>query len=321
MSAVLDHVIAAISPASEAQAAAAAARLGEPEPGSVAALAVRLAAARHAPRPRIGRKAIAVVLGDHGVGDPGIDLGVAHPTAVIARALSAGDTALAEVARRVGAKVVLVEAGMAASSFVPVSAIGIGRRPSADLRTGAAQTPVDVALAIDAGIALATALADDGLDVLALGQVGLGAELASAAIVAALTGSDATAVARGADDVACVAQALEAAGRVGPLDALAAFGGADTAVLVGMILAAASMDVPVLLDDHATSAAALVATRLAPAAAGYLIAAHGGTYPAHRKALAALGLAPLFELGLARGEGTGAALGLSMVDAAATLLA
>ncbi|MCE9574442.1 MAG: nicotinate-nucleotide--dimethylbenzimidazole phosphoribosyltransferase [Deltaproteobacteria bacterium] len=321
MTAVLDHVIAAISPASEAQAAAAAARLGDPEPGSVAALAIRLAAARHAPRPRIGRKAVVVVLGDHGVADPGIDLGVAHPTAVAARALGAGDTALAEVARRVGAKIVLIDAGMAAAALVPVSAIRVGRGPSADLRTAAAQTPVEVAMSIDAGIALATALADDGLDVLALGQVGLGAELASAAIVAALTGSEASAVARGADDIACVAEALATAGRLGPLDALAAFGGGDTAVLVGLILAAASMDVPILLDDHATSAAALVATRLAPAALGYLVAAHGGTYPAHRKALAALGLVPLFELGLARGEGTGAALGLSMVDAAAALLA
>lgn len=319
MSAVLDHVIAAISPASEAQAAAAHARLGDPEPGSVAALAIRLAAARHAPRPRVGRKTVVVVLGDHGVAEPGIDLGDAHPTAQAARALTASDTALAEIARRVGARIVLVDAGMAAAA--PSTAIRVGRGPSGDLRTAAAQTPVEVAMSLEAGIALATALADDGLDVLALGHVGLGAELASAAIVAALTGSPATAVARGADDITCVDAALARVSRPGPLEALAAFGGGDTAVLVGLILAAASMDVPVIVDDHATSAAALVAARLAPAATGYLIAAHGGTYPAHRKALAALGLAPMFELGLARGEGAGAALGLSMVDAAAALLA
>jgi nicotinate-nucleotide--dimethylbenzimidazole phosphoribosyltransferase len=87
-----------------------------------------------------------------------------------------------------------------------------------------------------------------------------------------------------------------------------------------MILAAASMDVAVVLDDHATSAAALIACTLAPATAGYLVAAHGGTQPSHRRALAALGLTPLFELGLARGEGTGAALALPLIDGAAALI-
>jgi nicotinate-nucleotide--dimethylbenzimidazole phosphoribosyltransferase len=318
MSAVLDHVIAAISPASEAQALAARTRLGDAEPGSLAALAIQLAAARHAPRPRLARKAIAVVLGDHGVADPGIDLGADHPTVVAATALAGSDTALAEVARRLGARVTLVDAGMAVARG-PAALVRVGRGASGDLRAGAAQTPVEVVMSIEAGIALATALADDGLDVLALGAIGLGAELASAAIVAALTGAEAMTVARGADDQACVQAAL-AMTATRPLEVLAAFGGGDTAVLVGLILAAASMDVPIVLDDHATSAAALVATRLAPAVTGYLIAAHGGTYPAHRRALAALGLTPLFELGLARGEGTGAALALALIDAAAALI-
>jgi nicotinate-nucleotide--dimethylbenzimidazole phosphoribosyltransferase len=319
---VVAHVIAAISAASEAQAAAARARLGgagAPD-GTLAALAVRLAAARHAPRPRVGHKAVVVVIGDHGVGAPGIELGAGHPTAITAAALADGGAALTEVARRAGARVLLIDAGAAAP--MPATAVAVGRGPSADLTRGPAQSAGAASRGIEAGIAIATALADDGLDVLALGHVGLGAEIASAAVVAALGGAAAEAVAR-PGDAAAVAAALARGPGAGadPLAVLAAFGGGDTAVLVGLILAAASMDVPVVLDDHATGAAALIAARLAPAAAGYLIAAHGGTHPAHRRALAALGLTPLFELGLARGEGTGATLALALIDGAAGLLA
>jgi nicotinate-nucleotide--dimethylbenzimidazole phosphoribosyltransferase len=316
---VIEHVIRSISPASEANAARVRDRLGAAADGSLAALAVRLAAARHAPRPRVDRKAVVVVMADHGVADPGIDLGAAHPTAVAAAAIADGSAALVDVARRAGAKVLLVDAG--ATGPVPASAVGVGRGPALDVTRGAAMTPVDTVLAVEAGIAVAVALADDGLDVLALGAIGLGAEVGSAALVAALAGAPVTAVAR-PDDHAAVTAALAANPVAGlaPLSILGALGGGDHAVLTGLVLAAASMDVPVVLDDHATSAAALVAAALAPAVAGYLIAAHGGTQPSHRRALAALGLTPLFELGLSRGEGTGAALALPLVDGAAKLV-
>jgi nicotinate-nucleotide--dimethylbenzimidazole phosphoribosyltransferase len=315
---VIDHVVASISPASEAQAAAARDRIGAGADGTLAALAVRLAAARHAPHPRVDRKAVVVVLGDHGVADPGIDLGATHPTAVVAAAIADGSAALCEIARRAGAKVLLVDAG--ATGPLPRTAVGVGRGPSADVTRGPALTPVDAVLAVEAGIAVAIALADDGLDVLALGAAGLGSEIGSAALVAALTGAAPEAVARGGDtDAVRAALAANPMTRPAPLEALATLGGGDHAALVGMILAAASMDVPVVLDDHATSAAALIAAALAPAVTGYLVAAHGGTQPSHRRALATLGLTPLFELGLARGEGTGAALALALVDGAAQL--
>ena len=316
---VIEHVVASISPASDAQAAAARDRIGASADGTLAALAVGLAAARHAPRPRVDRKAVVVVLGDHGVADPGIDLGATHPTAVTAAAIADGSAALTEVARRAGARVLLVDAG--ATGPLPRTAVGIGRGPAADVTRGPALTVVDAVLAVEAGIAVAIALADDGLDVLALGAAGLGAEIGSAALVAALTGAAPSAVARAGDaDAVAAALAANPLTRPEPLEALATFGGGDHAALTGMILAAASMDVPVVLDDHATSAAALAAVALAPAVAGYLVAAHGGTQPSHRRALAALGLSPLFELGLARGEGTGAALALALVDGAAGLV-
>ncbi len=306
--AVLEHLCASISPPSDAQALGARLRLGAghdaaADPGSLAELAMRLAAARHTPSPRTDRKRIVVVLGDHGCADPGVDLGDSHPAVVAARAFEAGTTALAAAARQAGAPLLVVDAGLTTATTLPASVIRLSSgRGAADITREPAMTIVDTLLALQAGVALATSLADDGLDLLALGHLAPGAEVASAALVAHLAPAALDEVAAPADH-ADVAAALALLGPgADALEALATVGGPDLALLTGLILTAASMNVPVVLEDHGTSAAALVATRLAPATAGYLIAAHGGTRPSHRRALAALGLAPLFSLGLGSGE-------------------
>jgi NaMN:DMB phosphoribosyltransferase len=120
--------------------------------------------------------------------------------------------------------------------------------------------------------------------------------------------------------VAGATGALRLPGRDAAVRALAAFGGLEVAVQVGVILAAASVHVPVVLDDSGTWASALVAVAMAPEVAGYLIASHGGARPGHRRALRVLGLDPLFDLGLAHGEGTGALLALPLLDSAARVL-
>jgi len=319
---VIDHVVASISPASEAQAAGARMRLGAAaEPGSLAELAVRLAAARHAPSPRTDRKAVVVVLADHGCADPGVDLGDAHPAVIAARAIDAGDAAVVAAARAAGARVIVVDAGLATRAPLPDAVIRLSAgRGAADVTREPAMTIVDALLAVQSGIALGTAMVDEGLDVLALGHVAPGAEVAAAAVIAALTGASTEDVAAPADR-ADVAAALAHVGvERDPLQVLALVGGPDLALMTGLILAAASTDLPVVLDDDGTSAAALAAVRFAPNVAGYLVAAHGGTRPAHRRALAALGLAPLFALGLGSGEGAGAAIALGLVDGAARLL-
>jgi nicotinate-nucleotide--dimethylbenzimidazole phosphoribosyltransferase len=175
-------------------------------------------------------------------------------------------------------------------------------------------TADEAARCLEAGIALAVSLADDGLDILALGALGLGADVASAALLGAATRAAPT------DLVGLADPAAEAAGALGarladaaPLDQLAAFGGPDTAVLAGMILAAASTHVPVILDGYATGAAALIAAAFAPHTPGYLIAAHTGSFTQPR-ILAHLGLHPIFDFGLGLGEGTGAAMLMPLID-------
>ncbi|MEO6772793.1 MAG: nicotinate-nucleotide--dimethylbenzimidazole phosphoribosyltransferase, partial [Kofleriaceae bacterium] len=99
----------------------------------------------------------------------------------------------------------------------------------------------------------------------------------------------------------------------GTLELLAALGGAETAVLAGLILGAASINVPVILDSYATGSAALIAARMAPAVPGYLIAAHRGSFTM-AAILRYLALEPIFEVGLGHGEGSGAAMVLPLVD-------
>ena len=132
-------------------------------------------------------------------------------------------------------------------------------------------------------------------------------------------GGSALASSKSAIAEAAGAKGAELAGASG-LELLAAFGGPETAVLAGLYLAAASMNVPIVLDGYATCAAALVAARLAPNVTGYFIAAHNGAFTQPR-ILAHLGLAPIFEVGLGHGEGTGAAMLLPLLDQVAALAA
>jgi nicotinate-nucleotide--dimethylbenzimidazole phosphoribosyltransferase len=311
---VLRHVVASITPASAAHGDAARRHLLGAGVPLLERLAARLGGAQHTARPRAGRRIIVVCAGDHGVGDPGVALGAQHPTVVAAHAIAGGGAALAQLARAGATPIVLVDAGTAEPAAMPASAVRLGRGPSRDLRSGPAMTVVDAALALEAGIALCVSLADDGLDLLAIGALGVGAEVASAALLGAALGAPPTGL---GDPVA------EAAGRAGAqlagtagidgLALLATFGGPETGVLAGLLLAAASTHVPVILDGYATGAAALVAAALAPAVAGYLIAAHAGTFT-HPRILAHLGLHPVFAVGLGHGEGTGAAMVLPLID-------
>jgi nicotinate-nucleotide--dimethylbenzimidazole phosphoribosyltransferase len=315
MSQVLRHVIESIGAASQASAEVARNKVATAGAPVLERLAASLAGAQHTPRPRAARRTIVVVAGDHGAGDPGIVLGESHPTVIAAHAIADGTAALAGVARTSHAPIVLVDAGTREPSHMPEVAVGLGRGPGGDL--GAAMTPVDATLALEAGIALAVSLGE--FDVIAIGALGLGSELAALALLAAVTSPGRPYVEDAAlTDTERARQLGESLGGQGGLDLLAYLGGPDTAVLAGLILGAASTNTPVILDGQATGAAALVACRLAPAAAGYLIAAHRGT-EAMPAILAHLGLQPAFEVGLGHGEGTGAAMVLPLLDQVAAL--
>ena len=315
---VLRHVVDSISPASGAHAEGARQNVAAAEAPLLTRLAGLLGGAQHTARPRSARRTIVVIAGDHGAGDPGIALGAAHPTVVAAHAIADGTAALAQIARASQAPIVIVDAGARETASMPSSAIQLGRGSTRDLLAGPAMTVVDAALGLEAGIALAVSLADHGLDLLAIGALGVGAEVSSAALLGAALGAPPTGLGDpGAE--AAGARGAELAG-ASAIEQLANLGGAETAVLAGLVLGAASMNIPTLLDGHATGAAALVAAAFAPAVTGYLVAAHAGSFTQPR-ILAHLGLAPIFEVGLGHGEGTGAAMVLPLADQVAALVA
>jgi nicotinate-nucleotide--dimethylbenzimidazole phosphoribosyltransferase len=338
-----------IAPADQAAARAAQDRLNRlTKPtgslGQIEALIVRMAAASGRERPRVGRRALLLAAADHGVAAEGVS---AYPQAVTAQMLAnylRGGAAINALAAAAGARLVVVDAGVAAETAelaagAALRRLGI-RRGSGNIAREPAMRPAEALAAMLAGAEIVDELWRDGLDLLALGEMGIANTTPAAALTSALAGvPPARSVGRGTgiDDaslarkveVVGLALARSAAARAaapGGLAALAELGGLEIAVLAGATLAAAARRVPVLLDGYITAAAALVAAAVAPAATGYLLAAHCSAEPGHALALAQLGLTaeagagPLLRLDLRLGEGSGAALAMPLLVGAARLM-
>ena len=170
---------------------------------------------------------------------------------------------------------------------------------------------------------------DAGADIIALGEMGIGNTASSALLVHRLTPApldDCIGVGAGQDDAgmarkrAAIARAAARSNASSPLDVLSEFGGLEIAMMAGAVLGAASRRRLVVIDGFISTAAALVAIRLCPAARDYCVFAHRSAEKGHDIALAALGAKPLLDLGLRLGEGTGALLAVPLVRAAARLL-
>ena len=261
------------------------------------------------------RFAIVVAAGDHGYAEEGVSAYPAEVTAQMLEVFASGSAAISVLARSVGAEVVVVDGG-----------VGNG---TANATRGPAMSLEQASAAVERGIALAQELRGRA-NVVALGDMGIGNTTAAAALLAALLDVPASAVCgrgTGLDEdgvrrkVDVVERALRANPSREPLHVLAGLGGFEIALLAGVAIGAAAERMAVVLDGVIVGAAALVASRLAPGVLDYMVAAHLSPEPGHRLALDALGLRPLLDLGLRLGEGTGAALALPLLRAAADVLA
>jgi nicotinate-nucleotide--dimethylbenzimidazole phosphoribosyltransferase len=304
--------------------------------GRLEALAVRLAAARGVEVPELPVKAVVVMAADHGVTAEGVSAYPAEVTAQMVANFAHGGAAINALARTAGAEVVVVDMGVRAPVALPgvlSRRIGPG---TGNLAVEAAMSRAQAVAALEAGIALVHELADRGVTLLAAGEMGIGNTTAAAALAACLLGEPPEALVgrgTGVDDaglrrkaqvigrgLALHAPAVRAAGAEGPLEALARLGGFELAGMAGLCLGAAERRLPLLVDGFISSAAALAATRLAPAVAGYLVLAHRSAEAGHRRVVEALGIEPLLDLGLRLGEGTGAALAMPLCEAAIRVL-
>lgn len=327
----IQSLIESIGPLNEAAMAMARERqmqLTKPQGslGRLEELAVQIAGITGQERPSLPRKAVVVMAGDHGVTAEGVSAFPPEVTPQMVLNFLAGGAAINVLARRAGARVVVVDVGVAAEMAprdgLLLRKVAPGTR---NLATQPAMTREEAVKAIQVGVDVVRAEAEKGLDLVATGEMGIGNTTPSSAVVAVLTGRrPAEVVGRGTgiDDAGLTrkVRAIEQGIRVNqpnpadPLDVLAKVGGLEIAGLVGVILAGASMRMPVVIDGFISGAAALVAARLCPAVTPYLIAAHQSVEVGHRVLLQSLGLRPLLDLDMRLGEGTGAAIGMQIID-------
>jgi len=300
--------------------------------GRLEDLACQIAAIRGIPVPPLPRKAVVVMAADHGVAEEGVSAYPAEVTGQMLLNFARGGAAINVLARRAGAEVVVVDMGVknpvSASEGIRSQRLGPG---TANFTRGPAMSRETATRAVEVGIELAEELIGGGITLLGIGDMGIANTTASSALAAAYTGAsphDVTGRGTGIDDetysrkIAVVRRglALHPPNPQDPLDTLARLGGFEIAGLAGVVLGSAATKVPVVLDGFITSVAALVAVRLAPPAAGYLIASHRSVEKGHGVVLEAIGAKPLLDLDLRLGEGTGSALALGLVDAALAVL-
>ncbi|HEY3343528.1 MAG TPA: nicotinate-nucleotide--dimethylbenzimidazole phosphoribosyltransferase [Anaerolineaceae bacterium] len=300
--------------------------------GRLEELSIQLAAATGQARPSVARKAVIVMAGDHGVVVEGVSAYPAEVTPEMVLNFVAGGAAINVLSRQAGARVIVVDVGVAAD-MEPNPAIVSAkvRHGTRNMAVEPAMTRAEVEQAIQVGMDVVRREIEAGLDLVATGDMGIGNTTPSSAITAVFTGLSprlVTGRGTGLDDeglsrkAAIIEKAL-AANRPDPadaLDVLAKVGGLEIAGLVGVILGAAERRVPVMIDGFISGAAALIAAELAPGVKPYLIAAHQSVEIGHRAILERLGLRPLLTLDLCLGEGTGAALAFHLAEAAVRTL-
>jgi nicotinate-nucleotide--dimethylbenzimidazole phosphoribosyltransferase len=334
---LLENTCAAIPSLDLTAAAAVQRRLdGKTKPrgslGRLEEIACALGAIQGTAAPGAESKAVVVMAGDHGVAEEGVSAFPQEVTAQMVANFASGGAAINVLARQVGARVVVVDMGVKAPipGLPGVRDLRVGPGTK-NLSRGPAMTREEAIRALEAGIGVAAALADEGVQVIAIGEMGIANTTSASALTAAFTGlapAEVTGRGTGIDDAAhrrkveIVNRAL-AVNRPDATDALgtlAALGGFEIAGLAGVVLGAAARRVAVVMDGFIASAAALAAARLAPRAADALLASHRSVEAGHRAILQTLQKKPLLDLDLRLGEGTGAALALHLVEAAARVL-
>jgi len=301
--------------------------------GRLEELSIRVAGIRGEVAPRLRHKVIVVMAADHGIVAEGVSLFPQEVTAQMVQNFLHDGAGINVLARHVGARVIVVDMGVAAE-LKPHPKL-ISRKVAwgtHNMMQGPAMSREDALAAIEAGLGVVEQEFEMGLDIIGTGDMGIGNTTSSSAITAAITGEPVVRVTgRGTGlgnkqlnhKVRVIEEALKVnqpAANDG-LDVLTKVGGFEIGGLVGVMLGAAAHRIPIVIDGFISGAAALIATRIVPNLGDFLIAAHVSAERGHRIALKHLGLKPLLDLQMRLGEGTGAALAISIIEAAVKTLA
>jgi len=299
--------------------------------GRLEDLALQLGLICGTARPELKRPTVIVFAGDHGVADAGVSAYPSEVTAQMVLNFLRGGAAINVFSRLHGIELEVVDAGvrapLPATPGLVNCRIADGTRNFAETR---AMTPEQVETAMTAGMARVLRHAQQGCNVIGFGEMGIANTSSAACLMSRLTGvplADCVGRGTGLDDagLARKREVLERAlalhaDATGPLDALAAFGGFEIAMMTGAFLAAAASRMVILVDGFIASAALLVAQRINPAVLQYCVFSHCSHERGHHALLDHFQARPLLALDLRLGEGTGAALAWPLVASAAAFL-
>lgn len=281
--------------------------------------------------PPLKNKVIFTLAADHGVAKEGVSAFPQEVTPQMVYNFVAGGAGINVLARHAGARVVVVDMGVAAelkAEGVRNKKVNFGTRNMAE---GPAMTKEEAVKSIEAGIEVFEEEFANGIDIVGTGDMGIGNTTASSAIAACFTGrpvEELTGRGTGISDegyrnkITLIKKALEV-NKPDPrdvIDVLSKVGGFEIGGLAGVILAAASRRIPIVIDGFISAAGALIAYHLEPAVRDYLIAAHSSVEQGHKIVLAHMRLAALLDLNLRLGEGTGSALAMNIIEAAIKIL-
>ena len=333
----IEATISSIKPLNEAAMKAAQARLDglTKPPGSLAvleAMARQFAGAVGNSLPKAPRKAIVLMAADHGVVAEGVSAFPPEVTEQMVYNFVGGGAGINVLARHADARLILVDVGVK-SALAPNAPIRHCKiKPGTDnMRLGPAMTRSETIRAIDVGIDVVNELADEGINVVGLGEMGIGNTTASSAITSVLAGRPVSSVVGKGTGLSseCVNHKIqviaEAIAHNHPnpkdaIDVLAKVGGLEIAGLAGVVLGAAARNMIVMLDGFISSAAVLAAYHMSVAVRPYLMASHLSEEPGHSTILEVLGIQPCLRLNMRLGEGTGAALGMTLLDASIKII-
>ena len=283
-------------------------------------------------RPVLDRKAVLVMAGDHGVVAEGVSAYPQEVTMQMVLNFLGGGAAINVLARHIGAEVYVVDMGVAAE-FEPDpklldKKIAMGTK---SMTAGPAMDRQQAVKAVESGIDAARTMIDNGYDIIATGDMGIGNTTASSAITSVICGIEAgevTGLGTGIDKsglekkIETINKAISV-NNPDPgdgIDVLSKVGGFEIGGIAGVILGCAANRIPVVIDGFISTAGALIANAIEPKSSAYMIPSHSSVEKGHRIALEYLGLKALFDFDMRLGEGTGAAIGISIAEAAVKIL-
>ncbi|MCM8773822.1 MAG: nicotinate-nucleotide--dimethylbenzimidazole phosphoribosyltransferase [Candidatus Omnitrophica bacterium] len=283
-------------------------------------------------RPKLKDKVIFTMAADHGVVEEGVSAFPKEVTSQMVYNFLRGGAGINVLAKHVGARVVVVDMGVAVDlkkdPKLIIKKIGYGTK---NMTKGPAMSKKQAISSIEVGIEVFEEEYKKGIDIVGIGDMGIGNTTPSAAIGSVITGKsveEITGRGTGIDDIRLskkievIKRAIEINSPLANdgLDVLAKVGGFEIGGLAGVILAAAARRIPIVIDGFITTASALIAYKIRPEVKEFMFSSHCSEEKGHRFMLSYLGLRPLLDLDMRLGEGTGAALAMNIIEASIKIL-